>query len=362
MKKFLALTVIISFISLLSACSVNKDTENESAPREEETTPAVSETETAAERSKAAEKTEEASEDIESTMPPDYYSSWQYAKSADPIETMRSAVENEANKSYTEYVEFIAAEIDEYGTEFYLNGIEEAGLNGEPINSKTDKTYDDVNIALVSAEYHVQYDGTSVFYPDGRLRHTFYLWQDKDTELWTVFDNMSPAPYEMEEWEGAVSKESTKNGEFLPSPLEWKPKYDGEIYKSAYWLYEPSDDPVEVVKSAIENQAQKDFTLAVSFGSAELDPEEAEAYSQRRRGSSLAQTLNISGELFDSGRIAAVYAEYHINYDNLGTYVSDGECGQYFYLWQDGETSEWHIFESSCNHTEKGYEIHWGAP
>ena len=349
MKKLLASVVSLSVALTLSACSANKD--NYTA--QEETPPASSEKKISA----------EATEETAYTTPIDLSEGgWHYIQGTDPIETVRSAIENEANKSYTEYVEFITAQIDEEGTEWYLNKrIIEAGFADTPINSKTDKTYNDVNIALVNVEYHAEYDGTRVPFMDGHLRETFYLWQDKDTELWTIFDNMSPIPFVMEEWEGCISKEASRNGEYLPTPIEWEPEYEGEIYTSAYWIYEPSDDPVSVVKSAIENQAEKDFTLAVSFSSAQTDPEETEKYSQRRKDSELAQRWNISGEMFDSGRVIAVYAKYHVNYDPSATYLEDGDCGQYFYLWQDEKSLEWHIFESSYNHMGKGHEILWGV-
>lgn len=92
------------------------------------------------------------------------------------------------------------------------------------------------------------------------------------------------------------------------------------------------------------------ITLAVSFEKAEVDSEETKRYIQRRKGSEPAQKWNITGEMFDGGRIKAVYAEYHINYDPSATSVTDGDCSQYFYLWQDKDSSLWYIFESSGNH------------
>ncbi|MBD5115137.1 MAG: hypothetical protein HDT46_08045 [Ruminococcaceae bacterium] len=61
--------------------------------------------------------------------------------------------------------------------------------------------------------------------------------------------------------------------------------------------------------------------------------------------------------MFDSERVIAVCAEYHVNYNPSATYVNDGDCGQYFYLWQDEESLEWHTFESSYNHRAKGLKF-----
>ncbi|MCM1055354.1 MAG: hypothetical protein NC394_07520 [Bacteroides sp.] len=349
MKKFLALTVIISFISLLSACSVNKDTENESAPREEETAPTVSETETAAETSKAAEKTEEASEDIESPVPPDAFLIRQYVKCTDPIATVRNYIEAEKDRSYVKYLEFVAAQIDEERTEFDINVLKDAGLYDKPIDKGTDKTYDDVNFAVVKAEFIAIYDVTKVPYNIGYLRTKYSMWQDRDTGLWTVKDVATPQGGIFDDWGGMTSKELK---EYCPSFLEWEPTYEGERYKSVYWQYESSSDPVEVVKSALENHADRDFVTTLTVDSIELYPEETELYSQRRRGSELAKILNISDDLFDSGHIASVYTEFYVEYGLI-----PDNCTKFFYLWQDEETSEWHIFETSPYDIDKNHNI-----
>ena len=354
MKKFLALIIALSVIPYLTACSTNKDNTSQ-----EETSPTSSEEKISAETTN--ETVEETTEEPAYTTPIDLSEGGRHhTQSTDPIETVRSYIESEADKSYTKFIEFVTAQVDEYGTEMYLTKmIKEAGIADEPINSKTDKTYNDVNIALVNAEYYAEYDWTKVPFSSGYLMETFYLWQDRNTELWTIFDNRTPSSSGLEEWGGILSKDTMER---CPSPLEWKPEYEGEIYTSVYWMYEPADDPVEVVKSAIENHAQRDFIVASVLNSAEIDLEETEIYSQRRKGSRLAQIWNISDEMFDSGRIIAVYADYYTDSVSIaGGLAGVVDRGQYFYLWQDEESLDWHIFESSYCQTNKGHEILWGV-
>lgn len=337
MKKIFA-CLLLSALLALSACSAGEAPSAETLPN----IPPASESDKTAVSDFA-----EASQTSPGETIPDC--EMLFTPSGDPAEAVRTAIESLREKQFTKYLEFISAETDSEEAERYRQSVD-INDSADKALPGTDKTLGQVNLAAVTAEYLALYDHSAVPFPDGCIRETFYLWQDKDGGLWTVFDNGTPVGRTMEEWEGAISKSASKNNEFLTSPLEWTPEKEGEKYISAYWKASASEDPAETVRSAIENQAEKDFTLAVSFEKAEVDSEETERYIQRRKGSEPAQKWNITGEMFDGGRVTAVYAEYHINYDPSATSVTDGDCSQYFYLWQDKDSSLWYIFESSGNH------------
>lgn len=116
------------------------------------------------------------------------------------------------------------------------------------------------------------------------------------------------------------------------------------------WRQTPAADPTETVRSAIEGQAGKDYTLSVTVEEVYLDEAETARVAALWRGSELAEGRNWTEEDFD-GRFAAVYARYETAYDHTKTPLDDGETEQWFYLMQDAATGEWSIVDNSTPST-----------
>lgn len=118
-----------------------------------------------------------------------------------------------------------------------------------------------------------------------------------------------------------------------------------QLAVSDLWLQEPSQDPVETVKSAIENQMEKEYTLAVTVEQIKIDQEETAQAMARYRGSDLAKARGWDG-YFD-GHFVAVKAEYQVLYDHTKTFLDDGAVCQYFYLMEDTQTGRWIIVDNT---------------
>lgn len=116
------------------------------------------------------------------------------------------------------------------------------------------------------------------------------------------------------------------------------------------WLQKPSADPVETVRSAIENQAEKDYTITVRVEEISTDAEETDRARERYMNSELARERGWSEELLSS-RFAAVRAKYYVEYDHTQTFMDDGYTEQYFYLIEDN--GSWVIVENTSPRIEE---------
>ena len=114
---------------------------------------------------------------------------WWQRPSNDPIAVARSAVEGEINWEYTLDASFESAEIDEAETARFksnLRGSELAASYG------WSDDYIEHHVLVVRVVYMVKYDHEKTFLKDGRLEQLFYLKQDPETDLWEIYDAMSP--------------------------------------------------------------------------------------------------------------------------------------------------------------------------
>ena len=103
-------------------------------------------------------------------------------------------------------------------------------------------------------------------------------------------------------------------------------QYDG-------WLQEPAADPVEVVRKAIEADAQKTATLSTRVISAAIDETETARITEMYRDSELAQSRGWTDELL-ADQFVAVKAVYEAQYDGTKTFRDSGTITEFFYLTQ----------------------------
>lgn len=115
---------------------------------------------------------------------------------------------------------------------------------------------------------------------------------------------------------------------------------------SDLWLQKPSGDPLEVVRSALENQMKKEYTLCVEVKNIRIDEAETVRVSAMYTGSELAQYRGWTDECLTE-RFVVVKAEYYVEYDHRKTFLEDGEIEQWFYLIQDEKSGDWTIVDNT---------------
>ena len=123
---------------------------------------------------------------------------------------------------------------------------------------------------------------------------------------------------------------------------EWM---DGFIEQDKFLSQEPNEDPVEVVRSYIENQKDAAYTISISFVKGEVDPEETQRAIAMYDGSELA-AANCWSNAWIAEHFTAVYAEYDAAYDHEKTFLPDGALAQHFYLIRDPDTMLWYIWDA----------------
>lgn len=114
------------------------------------------------------------------------------------------------------------------------------------------------------------------------------------------------------------------------------------------WIQKLSTDPVETVQSAIENQADKDYTSMVRVDEVAVDEAETARKIEEYTGSDLAAARGWSNEYLHEHFIA-IRAKYYVEYDHTKTFLEDGSVDQYFYLVEDTRSGEWTIIDNSTN-------------
>ena len=112
------------------------------------------------------------------------------------------------------------------------------------------------------------------------------------------------------------------------------------------WLQKPSTDPVQTVQSAIEGQADKEYTICVRVDEIKVDESKTERIIKMYSGSDLAKERGWTNEYLEEHFIV-VWAKYYVEYDHTKTFLDDGYTEQYFYLTQDTKSGEWTISDNT---------------
>ena len=111
---------------------------------------------------------------------------WLQKASADPVETVQSAIEGQLKKEYTLEVRIREISVDEAETQRMIGNY--AGSELAQSRGWTDE-YLAEHFLAVRAKYYVEYDHTKAFLEDGDIDQFFYLIEDMETGLWTIIDN-----------------------------------------------------------------------------------------------------------------------------------------------------------------------------
>lgn len=111
------------------------------------------------------------------------------------------------------------------------------------------------------------------------------------------------------------------------------------------WLQKPSNDPFEVVRSAIENQIEKEYTISVSVEELVINDAETKRLLELCK-------IYPEGTQYYEGRFVIVTATYYVEYDHTKTFMPDGHRCQDFYLTQNFITGKWKIVDNTS-----GYDI-----
>lgn len=111
---------------------------------------------------------------------------WLQKASADPVETVQSAIEGQLKKEYTLEVRIREISVDKAETKRMIGNYTGSEL-------AQSRGWTDVYLAehflAVRAKYYVEYDHTRTFLEDGDIDQFFYLIEDMETGLWTIIDN-----------------------------------------------------------------------------------------------------------------------------------------------------------------------------
>ena len=110
------------------------------------------------------------------------------------------------------------------------------------------------------------------------------------------------------------------------------------------WLQEPTADPVEVVRKAIEADAQKAATISTRVLSAALDETETARVVDMYSDTKQAQTYGWIDKHVED-HFVAVKAVYEAQYDSAKTDTTGGTITEFFYLTQYND-GRWRIVSS----------------
>lgn len=111
---------------------------------------------------------------------------WLQRASADPVETVQSAIEGQLEKEYTLVVRIREISVDEAETRRMIGNY--TGSELAQSRGWTD-AYLAEHFLAVRAKYYVEYDHTKTFLEDGDIDQFFYLIEDTETGFWTIVDN-----------------------------------------------------------------------------------------------------------------------------------------------------------------------------
>ena len=111
---------------------------------------------------------------------------WLQKASADPVETVQSAIEGQLKKEYTLEVRIREISVDKAETKRMIGNY--TGSELAQSRGWTDE-YLAEHFLAVRAKYYVEYDHTKTFLEDRDIDQFFYLIEDTETGLWTIIDN-----------------------------------------------------------------------------------------------------------------------------------------------------------------------------
>lgn len=114
------------------------------------------------------------------------------------------------------------------------------------------------------------------------------------------------------------------------------------------WRQVPDRDPVQVVRGALERQADKDYTVRITVERVAVDGAETARAREEYIGGGIAARRGWSGEYL-AEHFTAVKAVYYAEYDHTRTTRSDGDVAMYFYLVRDPDSGRWSIVDNSGN-------------
>ena len=134
--------------------------------------------------------------------------------------------------------------------------------------------------------------------------------------------------------------------EYKPDIPDISDTASGNSAASDLWIYIPSNDPLESVRTALEGQKKKNYTIKLDIVNVELADGETVRMRELYRGSDLAGENGWTDEYLDECFVA-VRAEYDVEYDGSKTFLTSGSIRQNFYLTKDVETGLWEIFDNS---------------
>lgn len=116
------------------------------------------------------------------------------------------------------------------------------------------------------------------------------------------------------------------------------------------WLQKASTDPIKTVQSAIEGQAEKEYTITVRVDEIKIDEAETARIRAGYMGSDLAKARGWTDEYL-AEHFIVVWAKYYVEYDHTKTFFDDGYTEQFFYLTQNEKTGEWTITDNTSPNT-----------
>lgn len=117
------------------------------------------------------------------------------------------------------------------------------------------------------------------------------------------------------------------------------------------WLQEPAADPVEVVRKAIEADAQKPATLSTHVISAALDETETARIVEMYSDGDLARSRGWTNELL-ADHFVTVKAVYEAQYDGTKTFLDSGTITEFFYLTQYND-GRWRIVDNGVRSVQR---------
>ena len=117
------------------------------------------------------------------------------------------------------------------------------------------------------------------------------------------------------------------------------------------WFQKPSADPTQTVRSAIEGQADKVYTICVRIDEIKVDEDETARVVKMYAGSELAGSRGWTDDYL-SEHFVVVLAKYYVEYDHTKTFLDDGCMEQYFYLTQDARSGKWTIVDNTSPSTK----------
>lgn len=114
------------------------------------------------------------------------------------------------------------------------------------------------------------------------------------------------------------------------------------------WIEVPANDPTDSVRSAIENQIEKDYAVHIEVERIEVDPEETQRVVENMISGVIADRRGWSNEYLKE-HFVVVKATYYAEYDPSLTTRNDGNVVQYFYLTRNPNSGKWSIVDNSGN-------------